>query len=201
MLALLLAAAIQQTAIEAERAFAADAQTIGQWAAFRKWAATDATMFVPQPTNAQAWLKDRAAPARAIERWPTASWQSCDRRVAVNTGGWRRPSGSVGYFTTVWVRQNDGSWRWTMHSDDTLATPRPTSTRPRVVHASCAGRPIIDVGGNVVFGDNSNDFYAARDQTLNAGWQIEPNGDRVFFVALWTGHGWRQVMEDRVHPS
>ena len=31
------AAPAPQTAIEAERAFAADAQKLGQWTAFRKW--------------------------------------------------------------------------------------------------------------------------------------------------------------------
>ena len=44
ILALLLAAAAPQTAIDAERAFVADAQTLGQWTAFRKYAADDAVM-------------------------------------------------------------------------------------------------------------------------------------------------------------
>ena len=39
ILALLIVAAEPQTAIDAERAFAADAQKLGQWTAFRKWAA------------------------------------------------------------------------------------------------------------------------------------------------------------------
>ena len=46
------------TAIDAERAFAADAQQRGQWTAFRATATEEAVMFVPQPVNAQAFLKD-----------------------------------------------------------------------------------------------------------------------------------------------
>jgi hypothetical protein len=45
---LLAAAAAPLTAVEAERAFAADAQKQGQWTAFRKWAAPDAVMWTPQ---------------------------------------------------------------------------------------------------------------------------------------------------------
>ena len=59
MILLLLAAAAataapSSTAIDAERAFASDAQRIGQWAAFRKYAARDAIMFNPQAV----WARD-----------------------------------------------------------------------------------------------------------------------------------------------
>ena len=44
----LLAAAPVPTAVDAERAFARDAQRIGLWTAFRKYADRDAVMFTPQ---------------------------------------------------------------------------------------------------------------------------------------------------------
>ena len=50
---LLLAAASAPTAIDAERAFAADAQRIGQWTAFRKYAEATAVVFTPQAAWAQ----------------------------------------------------------------------------------------------------------------------------------------------------
>ncbi|MGH6705455.1 MAG: hypothetical protein ACREB1_01445, partial [Sphingomicrobium sp.] len=106
MIAALLIAAAAPTAVDAERAFAADAQKLGQWTAFRKYATDDALMFVPTPTNAQTWLRGRDDPKQSIEWWPTESYSSCDGRLAVNKGGWRRPDGSVGYFTTVWRRSN-----------------------------------------------------------------------------------------------
>ena len=48
MIIALLLAASSPTALDAERAFAADAQRIGQWSAFRKYADRDAVMFMPQ---------------------------------------------------------------------------------------------------------------------------------------------------------
>ena len=118
LLMLAAAPAAATTPVEAERAFAADAQTLGQWTAFRKWATDDATMFVPQPVKAQAFLKDRQDPAKAIDWWPTASFMSCDGSLAVNTGGWKRPDGTVGYFSTVWQRQADGGWKWIVDGGD-----------------------------------------------------------------------------------
>ena len=108
--ALLLAAAEpSMTAIEAERAFVADSQKLGQWTAFRKWAADDAVMFLPQAGSAHAWLKDKADPPVAVFWWPGKSFVSCDGGTAINTGPWVRQWGkSVGYFTTVWKRQPDG---------------------------------------------------------------------------------------------
>ena len=45
MIAALLFAASVPTAVDAEFAFARDAQRIGQWTAFRKWADKDAVVF------------------------------------------------------------------------------------------------------------------------------------------------------------
>ncbi|WP_174279266.1 hypothetical protein [Sphingomonas bacterium] len=140
MIAALLLAVAPATVTEAERAFAADAKAIGQWAAYRKWAAPDATMFVPEPVKAQNWLKDRADPAAAIEWWPTAAWVSCDGTVAVDTGGWKRQDGGVGYFTTVWRREPDGRWRWIVSHGDHAAAPRPRPASPPIRRAMCGAR-------------------------------------------------------------
>ena len=108
MIALLLAAAAAtaapsvsgpSTAIDAERAFARDAQRIGQWAAFRKYAARDAIMFNPQAVWARDYLAGRKNPRRAISWTPAASVMSCDRSVAVNGGPYSTPDGHHGRFT------------------------------------------------------------------------------------------------------
>ncbi len=130
------------TPVDAERAFAADAKTIGQWTAFRKWSTDDAVMFVPQPTNAHAFLKDRKDPPQAIDWWPTASYISCDGMTAVNTGGWKRPDGSVGYFTTVWQKQTDGRWKWLLDSGDATTQPRERPVDPVIRTATCPGPPL-----------------------------------------------------------
>ena len=186
MLSVVLAAAEPRTAVEAERAFAADAQAMGQWSAFRKWAADDATMFVPQPVKAQAWLRSRAEPARAVAWQPAESFASCDGKVAVNTGPWQRPNGSVGYFTTVWVRQADGRWRWVMDGGDRLYAPHwPASVRPNVRRAAChASREfLVEVdpqGGQTGSG-------SSPDGTLRWFWCVRPSGERDFTASISTG--------------
>ena len=139
-LLLMLADAPPMTAIDAERAFAADAKAIGQWTAFRKWSTDDAVMFVPQPTNAHAFLKDAKDPKKVIDWWPTASWISCDGKLAVNTGGWQRPDGKVGYFSTVWQLQPDGSWKWVVDGGGELTVARERPAEPVTVKASCVGK-------------------------------------------------------------
>jgi hypothetical protein len=76
MIAALLLAAAAPTAIDAELAFARDAQRIGQWTAFRKWADRDAVVFTPQA----AWAREafpKKDPPRAITWRPAHSFVSC----------------------------------------------------------------------------------------------------------------------------
>ena len=68
MIAALLLAASVPTAVDAEFDFARDAQRIGQWTAFRKWADKDAVTFTPQAVWAREFLKDNPAIAEEIER-------------------------------------------------------------------------------------------------------------------------------------
>lgn len=136
--ALLVAAAAVSGAVDAERAFASRAQTEGQWTAFRAFAAPDALMFGPEPTNAHQLLKDAKNPRVAVMWWPRQSWVSCDAELAVNTGPWVRSGGkSTGTFTTVWQRQADGGWKWLLdHGRD---TPRLVAAgdQPHIVQPVC----------------------------------------------------------------
>ena len=172
--------------IDAERAFADDAKKLGQWTAFRKWSTDDAVMFTPQPVNAHEWLKDRKDPPQAIDWWPTASYISCDGSLAVNTGGWKRPDGSVGYFSTVWQRQKDGGWKWTVDGGDGAKQALDRPAQPKVVHARCKrgyfrrslwGDPPWPPGYKV-------GWNASRDATLFYSWNVAPDGERKFFVSI-----------------
>jgi hypothetical protein len=193
-------AAAQATPIEAERAFAADAQALGQWTAFRKWAADDATMFAPQPVKAQAFLKDRRDPPKAIDWWPTESVMSCDGSLAVNTGGWKRPDGSVGYFTTVWRRQADGGWKWIVDGGDTLQTPRERPVRPVAKKASCRTRD-LSLGMQAEGGGDAVGRGRSVDATLSWDWVVGPDGKRSFDAWMWDGHALRNVIADRIAGS
>lgn len=196
--ALLLQAAAPQTALDAERAFAAAAQARGQWTAFREYAAEDAVLFVPQPVKAQDWLKDRKDPPKSVEWWPTESWVSCDEAFAVNTGGWKRPDGTVGFFTTVWRKEADGSWRWIVDGGDALKTPRVPVDRPHVRQARCDGKakPYLNIRStkSAVAEENAR----SRDYSLAWGWMIEPDGERHFWVSFWNGRDWKDVINDEI---
>jgi hypothetical protein len=194
--ALILQAAAPQGAVEAERAFNAAAQARGQWTAFREFAAADATMFVPQPVKAQAWLRDRKNPPRSVEWWPTESYVSCDGTLAVNTGGWRLPEGTVGYFSTVWRKQADGSWKWIVDGGDALATPRERPARPLVRQAVCTGTPpALTI---TPFGKGGGDRGQSADDTLRWRWDIDATGARRMYAVLWNGMGYDRVVSDQI---
>lgn len=198
--ALLLAAAEPaMTAIDAERAFAAEAQKSGQWTAFRKHAADDAIMFVPQAGSAQEFLKGKADPPVAVFWWPGRSYVSCDGATAINTGPWVRQWGkSVGYFTTVWKRQPDGGWKWALDHGDGLQTARAQGGDIKPRQASCAKPvkpPLPKLG---MTKDGSSGGGQSADGTLVWRWFVRADGSRTFEALLWTGMGWNSVINDTV---
>ena len=185
----LLAAAVPQSAVDAERAFAAMAQTEGQWTAFRAYAAPDAIMFTPEAGKAQAFLKDFKDPPVPVMWWPGEAWISCDGSLAVNTGPWVRPGGrSVGYFTTVWARQPDGSWKWLLDHGDVLARPRPAGETVRPRRAACSPAPTAGEDGR---------RYSA-DRTLRWSFTVAADQSRTVAAELWTGRTYETVLHDRV---
>lgn len=194
--ALILQVAAPQTAVDAERAFNAAAQAKGQWTAFREYAAADAIMFVPQPVNAQEWLKDRKDPAKSVEWWPTESYVSCSGDMAVNHGGWKRPDGSVGYFSTVWERQADGSWKWGMDHGDIAVTALAKPASPKVVRASCDGKPtrvgVEPMPGRKIY------LGQSRDNSLAFIAFVDTDGHRRFSAAVWTGTAHDVLVRDEV---
>jgi ketosteroid isomerase-like protein len=189
------------SAIDAERAFAADAQRNGQWTAFRKWSTPDALMFVPQPVNARAYLGKLKNPAIPVYWWPGRSYVSCDGSVAINTGPWVRDFGkSVGYFTTVWVRQKDGSWKWIYDAGDDeqfmrgeggdIAPVVAACTKPKMPSVAAAPPTGFKVGSG-----------RSPDGSLEWAWAVGPDGSRTFLVNLWDGTKRQTVIEDKVTPK
>ena len=204
----LLAAAPVTTAVDAERAFARDAQRIGQWTAFRKYADPDAVMFTPQAVWARDFLKGRKDPPEAVSWWPGASFVSCDGRIAVNTGPWTRNSGRLhGYFTTVWQREK-GQWLWVYDGGDTLKTPRPIPRRPFVRRASCRakapGAPIIPppplTAKQARTTPVDNGRGESADKTLGWDWKVDKKGERHFRTYVWNGTRYEQVLVDTIPP-
>jgi hypothetical protein len=208
-LAFALAASAPATAVDAERAFAAMAQTEGQWTAFRAFASPAGMMFVPETVNAQEWLRGRKDPPVPVMWWPGRSWVSCDGSVAVNTGSWVRNGGrSVGYFTTVWAREQGGSWKWLLDHGDTLDKPRPVGDEVRIKRGRCNGAKPGRTGFSMlqmdaaatsgIGSDGSRIEGAAQDGSLR--WKVTANPDRARQVSteMWTGSRYETVLEDKV---
>ena len=206
MIAAFLLAAAATTAVDAEYAFAHDAQRIGQWSAFRKYADHDAVMFTPQAVWARDFLKDRKDPPKAVSWRPAASFVSCDGHTAVNTGPWFKPDGTAGgFFTTVWQRIG-GKWLWDYDGGSPLSGSVPKNKKPYIDRASCEtkapGAPIIAppplTPRQARTTPEDNGRGESADKTLGWDWKVDKNGGRRFRVYLWNGMRYSQVLYNDV---
>lgn len=144
-----------QEVIAAERAFAALAQSDGQWTAFRATAAPGAWLFWPEPTSVEQALAGIADPPRSVAWQPHRVVISCDGTMAATTGAAQWPDGRPGWFTTVWERQPGGEWRWVADHGGYATAPLAAVTTPAVELAECPGAggpvqeptPVTDVRG------------------------------------------------------
>ena len=212
ILALLLAASepAPKNAIEAERAFAADAQKLGQWTAFRKYAGFYAVMFTPQAVIAQSWLWDKKDPPKSVRWQPAQSFQSCDGQTAINVGPWQRPDGSFGYFTTVWIYETGlkagPKWLWVYDAGDTLRKPMPAPAKPKIRRAACGqisaaseplrypilGLPVPD--GPIP----QEDHLHSRDHSLRYDYKVDAAENRQFAAWMWNGRVFEKVIDQNV---
>lgn len=191
-------AANPSAVIATELAFARVAQEKGQWTAFREYAAKDAVMFVPQPVNAQDWLRKQQDPPQSVSWQPHQVWSSCDGSLAVTKGAWQRPDGSTGYFTTVWQRQRDGRYRWTM--DQGAALPQPLAA-PEMIDATVA-----DCTGSVRPAETSPAAGSVRHGRADDGslsWTVivSEDGGREVVVKLRQDGEMKNVVRETVAPG
>ena len=184
--------------IAAEIALNRLAREKGQWTAFRETAAKDAVMFAPEQVLAQAWLKGRADPAQSVERRPHRAYVSCDGRLAASTGGWTRPDGSAGYFTTIWRLDKKGRWEWILDHGDRLSAAReaPEFLVGKVATCRRGDRPRAP---DRTVGDNGDDKAAPPpDDSLLWTAEVAPDKSRHIVVRMWTGQDYETVIDDRV---
>ncbi|GAA4033108.1 hypothetical protein GCM10022281_11100 [Sphingomonas rosea] len=212
LLALVLAAAAPPpaTALDAERAFAADAQTSGQWTAFRKWADPTAVMFTPQAIWAQEFLKDRKDPPQSVRWWPDRSLVSCDGRTAVNSGSYRYPGPEgTGRFLTLWMRQPSGDWRWTVDGNIPETGRFRVPARATTRRASCAN-PVLrkrQIAASYASALNrtappgDSGYSRSADGTLLFNWTVAADGLRRTRVQLWNGRRFELVVDATTPPS
>ena len=189
--------------IAAELAFARAAQDKGQWTAFAEYATEDAVMFVPQPVNAQEWLRKRANPPQAVRWQPHQVWSSCDGSLAVTRGAWQRADGSVGYFTTVWQRQakdKDG-YRWVLDQGDALGEPLVV---PEMIEAKVAECPqpmqhdVVILEPPQCTAQGCSGGGRSGDDTLEFHYQTRPGGARTFTVSMTVDGKMAEVLRSEV---
>jgi ketosteroid isomerase-like protein len=149
-----------------ERAFAADAQTMGVWPAFSKYITDDGIMFRPGAVNGKAWLAAADPYPGILDWWPTFVEVSCDGRLGWSTGPvTTKEPRIVSHYVTIWGKQPDGQWRFVLdYGNPHVPTPveRHRMAPVNSVPNDCGNAPDIDV-------DQVTPSLFAADDKLSAG--------------------------------
>ena len=175
----------RQTALDAERAFAADAQQIGQWTAFRNFADRDAVMFIPQAVVGADFLKDRKDPPnRSAGGRRTASVVRRPHRGQHRAVG-RARTASARLFHHRLAARRRASWSWIYDGGDRSTPNAPARpSRQGAGRRACSGKapgaPIIppppltsQQGAHHARGQRPRQ---SADKTLGWDWKVAKDG-------------------------
>lgn len=189
--------------VATEIAFARMASEKGQWTAFRKFTDDAGIMFVPQIVRAKDWLKGRKNPSKTAT-WQTHQiWMSCDGTLGVTKGARQQADGGVGYFTTVWKRQKNGTYRWVMEQGDTLPKPLAPPEMTSAKIGACVQRPgATSIGTPIVVTSTPMLGSSSDDGSLVWSVRVDAKCGRVVSVRLDQGGtgGLAEVFSDHVAP-
>ena len=181
--------------VAAELAFARMAQEEGQWTAFRKFATDDALIFGRNGAiEAKPWLKAQEDPPQAVQWEPHQVWSSCDGSLAVTTGGFVDPDGTVGRFHTVWQRQRGGEYKYVFDFGFPTETPPPEPEMIATQVAHCGPPPMF-------VAEQGMDIRSSRDGTLTWGFLLTGDGERRFVVWLAEERSATRVLDVTVPAS
>ena len=103
--------------VEAERSFAAAAQTEGANAAFLLYSAPDGLVFQPGPKSVKAALAANPIPPVPLDWWPVYAGIAASGDLGFTTGPYVAGIGERvghGWYFTIWRRQPDGRWQWVL---------------------------------------------------------------------------------------
>ena len=111
--------------VKAEQAFSKMAEEKNTREAFMAYIADDGLLFRPGAVNGKQWMIEHPVPPS--DKKPLLAWQpnfagmSASGDMGFTTGPWESkpdrndPTPSAfGHFVTVWKKQPDGSWKWTV---------------------------------------------------------------------------------------
>lgn len=101
--------------VAAERAFAADAPSMGVAGSFNKWSTPDAIVIGGgQVQRVRDAYPDGPRPVDEplLEWWPNFAGIARSGDMGFTTGGVQVGGRRTGHYFTIWQRQADGSWKW-----------------------------------------------------------------------------------------
>lgn len=101
--------------VAAERAFAADAPSMGIAGSFNKWSTPDAILIAGgQARRIGDVYPDGPRPADEplLEWWPNFAGIARSGDLGFTTGGVAVNGQRTGHYFTIWQKQADGSWKW-----------------------------------------------------------------------------------------
>ena len=101
--------------VAAERAFAADAPSMGIAGSFNKWSVPDAILIAGGRAQRIGEIYPdgpRPADEPLLEWWPNFAGISRSGDLGFTTGGVAVGGRRTGHYFTIWKKQPDGSWKW-----------------------------------------------------------------------------------------
>ena len=101
--------------VAAERAFAADAPSMGIAGSFNKWSVPDAILIAGGTVQRIGEVYPdgpRPADEPLLEWWPNFAGIARSGDVGFTTGGVAVNGRRTGHYFTIWKKQPDGSWKW-----------------------------------------------------------------------------------------
>lgn len=151
--------------IAAEHSFAADAARLGINPAFRAHAAADSILLRPDPRPALAQLATESDdPGVRLEWQPVVAAVARSNDLGFTTGPYRMSQGEeahYGRFLTIWLRGDDGKWRWYLDH----GVPTPGATQSATPDTEVVRLDTGAAGGRSKTGEAE---LAAAEEALNA---------------------------------
>lgn len=137
--------------------------------------------------------------------------QSCDGSLALSMGRFVDGTGKVGNYVTTWVRQSDGSYKWTYDAaglDNPQPPPRPDFEDGDIVVtamdvikglvATCprGGETLPPPPANSPVGQRWEDVRQARDGTLRWRFEHRAQGEKYVVAEYYYNGEWVTALEE-----
>lgn len=205
-------AAQPSTIVALETAYAREAKERGQFIAAADFAAPGAMIHGSDGPVVFATVAQQLQNSGINADWePRAIVMSCDGEIALSQGRFTDQDGFVGNYVTTWIRQGDGSYKWTYDvagRDDPQPPPRAEVEDGDIVVtaidsikglvATCPGRgetvpppPAIPIGE-----DGAADAQLSRDGTLRWRWQHMAGGVKYVAAEYFYEGQWLTAIEE-----